>query len=215
MSSSFVTYKKYPTSEQAKYITNLLTKHALANEYIENKASLDSNFSSTILNDFEIKIEQKDFKKADEILLNDSKEYIKTLPEDYYLFSFSNNELIEVIQKKDEWNEIDYLLAINLLKNRGVEITSEDIEKTQKDRLSQLKKPEKSARSWIIVGYIIAMLGGLLGFIIGYVLLTQMKTLPNGERVYEYIESDRKHGKNILYVGIIFFIFNVIYILFF
>ncbi len=147
--------------------------------------------------------------------MNDSKEYIKTLPEDYYLFSFSNNELIEVIQKKDEWNEIDYLLAIKLLKNRGVEITSEDIEKTQKDRLSQLKKPEKSARSWIIAGYIIAMLGGLLGFIIGYVLLTQKKTLPNGERVYEYIESDRKHGKNILYVGIIFFIFNVIYILFF
>lgn len=212
---NFVTYKKYSTSEHAKYVSNLLTKHGIPNEYIENKASLDSNFSSTLLNEFEVKIEQSDFKKSDEILLNDSKEYIKTLPEDYYLFSFSDNELIEIIHKKDEWNELDYLLAISILESRGIEITNNDLEIAKKNRIEKLKKPEKSDSFWIIVGYIFAMLGGLLGFIIGYVLFTQKKTLPNGERVFEYAENDRKHGKYIIYVGLLFFIYYLIYFLFF
>ncbi|NHN26843.1 hypothetical protein FIA58_014250 [Flavobacterium jejuense] len=137
------------------------------------------------------------------------------MPEDYYLFSFSDKELIEIIHKKDEWNELDYLLAISLLENRGIEITEEAIEKAKNKRVSQLRKPEKSDSFWIVIGYVFAMLGGLLGFIIGYVLLTQKKTLPNGERVFEYTASDRKHGKNILYVGTFFFIYYLIYFLFF
>jgi len=56
---------------------------------------------------------------------------------------------------------------------------------------------------WIIVGYFLAVIGGLLGIIIGYLLMSSKKTLPNGVRVYSYNDNDRKHGKVIFIIGII------------
>ncbi|WP_130733634.1 hypothetical protein [Flavobacterium sp. J27] len=211
---SLVSYKKYPTSAQAKEVATLLSKHNILNEYVENKNTLDSNFSSVLLEEYEIKIKPEDFKKADEVLFEDASQVIDSLPEDYYLFSFTNKELIDIVIKKDEWNELDYVLAIHLLKSRGVSVTDESIEKANNQRIAELKKPEKSNSDWIAVGYICALLGGFLGYVIGYILVTQKKTLPNGERVYVYSESDRKHGKNILYLGIFSFVLSLILVLF-
>ncbi|VXC29793.1 conserved hypothetical protein [Flavobacterium sp. 9AF] len=210
---SFVSYKKYPNSLQAKEIASLLSKYNILNEYVENKNSLDSNFSSVLLEEYEIKIKPEDFKKADEILFKQASQLIDSLPDDYYLFSFSNKELIDIVIKKDEWSELDYALAIHLLKSRGVSVTNESIEKANNQRINELKKPEKSNSAWIAVGYICAILGGFLGYVIGYILLTQKKTLPNGERIYVYSESDRKHGKNILYLGTSFFVLSIILVL--
>jgi hypothetical protein len=127
------------------------------------------------------------------------------------LFSFSNEELKEIIEKKDEWNDLDYALSINLLKNRGVEITKEEILEAKNKRVEELRKPDISSSKWIDLGYVFAILGGFLGFVIGYLLLTQKKTLPNGERIFAYSLDDRKHGKRILYVGTFFFMFYIFY----
>ncbi|NJM80645.1 MAG: hypothetical protein HC854_15410 [Flavobacterium sp.] len=208
---NFVTYRKYPDKDTAIYIANLLKNNSIANEFIENKSTLDSNFSSRLIDEFEVKIQKEDFVRADEIVLNDTEEYLKKLPDDYYLFSFANDELMEIIQKKDEWNELDYLLAINILKSRGIDISQEEISQMRNKRIAELKKPEKSSTLWIDAGYCFAILGGLLGFIIGYLLLTQKKTLPNGERVFAYTLADRKHGKRILYIGVFFFLFYIFY----
>lgn len=207
----FVSYRKYPDKESAIYIANLLKKNDIANEFIENKSTLDSNFSSSLLNEFEVKIRKEDFVKADEILIHDSEEYLKTVPKDYYLFSFLNDELMEIIEKKDEWNDLDYTLAINILKSRSVAISQEEIIEARNKRIAALKKPEKSSSKWVDAGYCFAVVGGFLGFVIGYLLLTQKKTLPNGERVFEYSLEDRKHGKRILYVGVFFFLFYIFY----
>ena len=207
----FVTYRKYPNQQSAAYVANLLKKNNIANEFVENKSTLDSSFSSVLLDEFEVKIVQEDFIKADKIIFLDTEEYLKKLPQDYYLFSFSNEELKEIIEKKDEWNDLDYALSINLLKNRGVEITKEEILKAKNKRVEELRKPDISSSKWIDLGYVFAILGGFLGFVIGYLLLTQKKTLPNGERIFAYSLEDRKHGKRILYVGTFFFMFYVFY----
>lgn len=207
----FVTYRKYANKESAIYVVNLLKKNDIANEYIENKSTLDSSFSSVLLNDFEVKIAQEDFIKADEVILLDTENYLKTLPQDYYLFSFSNEELKEIIKKKDEWNDLDYALAVNLLKSRGAEMTKDEILDMHNKRIEELRQPDRSSSKWIDLGYVFAILGGFLGFVIGYLLLTQKKTLPNGERVFANSLEDRKHGKRILYVALFFFMFYVFY----
>jgi hypothetical protein len=207
----FVTFRKYPQLETAKYVVQLLEKNDIANEFIQNKSNLDRNFSSPLLEDFEVKILSKDFELAEKILLEDNKKFIASLPEDYYLYSFSNEELKEVISKKDEWSEIDFLVAIEILNSRGVIISEEEIEVSKKQRLQELKKPEKNPHDWIFAGYVFAFLGGLLGILIGYFLWKQKKTLPDGSRVYEYVASDRIHGKRIFKIGIIVLIIGVLY----
>lgn len=207
---SKVTFKKFSTLEEANYILNLLKKNTIDFEFSENKSSLDSNFSSVLLNEYEIKLDKVDFNKAELIISNDSQEIIKNLPSDYYLFSFSDEELKEIVFKKDEWNELDYNLSLQILKERGIVLSKDEIREIDKKRLDELRKPEKSNEYWIYGGYILCILGGLLGFIIGYVLYSQKKTLPNGQRVYEYVESDRRHGKRMIKLGIVVLVINII-----
>ena len=75
--------------------------------------------------------------------------------------------------------------------------------KQSEQRLEERAQPAENQKQWIIAGYIFACLGGLLGIIIGYYLWTSKKTLPNGQKVPSYTESDRKHGKYIFYIGLI------------
>lgn len=88
---------------------------------------------------------------------------------------------------------------------RGKNIDSDVLASLKKERLQILAKPEEPQKSWITVGYIFSILGGFLGIIIGYLLWTSKKTLPNGERIYSYNENDRKHGKTIFILGLIIF----------
>jgi hypothetical protein len=191
-------------------LSKLLEKNNIYNELVQNKSTLDSSFSSVLLEDFEIKIDKKDFANAEGVILKDSENLIKELPSDYYLFSFENEELIDIIEKKDEWSEMDYTLSIQLLKSRGIYLSIEDLDKSAKKRISELSKPEKNQQIWIIVGYVFAFLGGFLGFIIGYFLWKQKKTLPNGERIFEYDKEDREHGRKILILSILAVFFYII-----
>lgn len=113
----------------------------------------------------------------------------------YYLFSFTNDELYEILIKSDEWNPFDYKLAQKLLINRGEKVDAEMLDSLKKERLKVLAKPEQNQNSWIVAGYLFSFLGGGVGIIIGYSLWSSKKTLPNGERIYSYKSVDRKHGK--------------------
>ena len=84
---------------------------------------------------------------------------------------------MDVIVKADEWSVFDNVLARKILAKRGKPINEGEISTIQEQRLGNLKKPEPSQRAWIIVGYICAMLGGVLGFFIGWHLSTYKRTL--------------------------------------
>lgn len=155
-----VSFRIYSNRNSAIDLSSLLKKNDIFNELIENKSSLDSSFSSSLLDEYEVKIAQNDFVKAEKVLLNDLSGYLESLPKDYYLFSFLNNELLEIIERKDEWSDLDYLLANNLLKSRGVEVSNEFISEVNSKRIFELKKPEVSSKKWISVGYAFALFGG-------------------------------------------------------
>jgi len=121
--------------------------------------------------------------------------------ESYYLFSFTEEELIEVLAKRDEWSELDFVLARRLLRERGYVFPREAIEQLRDQRVEELAKPQNERAAWVVFGYIFSAVGGLPGFIIGWALLMSRKTLPNGESVYSYSENNRKHGRWIMYAG--------------
>ncbi len=51
----------------------------------------------------------------------------------------------------------------------------------------------------------------IIGLFIGWHLMSYKKTLPDGERVYGYNETDRKHAKRIFYIGIVVLVICIIY----
>lgn len=204
MQESYSIFKKFPTLEQANELKKLLNENGIESLLADNIPTVDITFSgNTLQNEFEIRIKQSDFKKAEEILEKNAENLIDQIDKGYYLFEFTDEELYEILLKSDEWNPFDYTLAQKILKQRGKSVDKALLSSLKNERLKNLAKPEENQKPWIIAGYIFSLLGGFLGLIIGYFLWTSKKTLPNGQKVYSYSANDRKHGKYIFYIGLV------------
>lgn len=212
MKEEFVIFQKFNTESQALDFGSLLNENKI--EFLIENISI--NFDPILSNnefgkEYCVKIKQNYFEKVNDILREKTKTEINEIQDDYYLLSFSNQELLEVIEKSDEWNKFDVELAYKLLKEKGNEITAEQINEIKKQRIIELSKPEEGQNIYIIIGYICAILGGFLGIFIGWHLSTFKKTLPNGNRIYAYSENDRKQGNRILILGIVFTVIWILY----
>jgi hypothetical protein len=108
-----------------------------------------------------------------------------------------------VLEKADEWSPFDVSLAQKILTDRGKPVSDAELKSIHNQRIEELKAPEPSQKTWIIIGYVAAFLGGVLGLFIGWHLFNHKKTLPNGEKVYGHTESDRKQGKIIFYISLV------------
>lgn len=204
MNKSFVEFQRFSSKTELEKRIKILAENNI--EYIIEDVSvnLDPVLSSNKLGlEFLLKIEQVNFEKANKILDEFYSFEIDEIENDYYLFSFSDDELLEVIIKSDEWNKFDVQLAQKILRLKGKGLSNLEIDKIRAQRIIELSKPEKKQSIWIFVGYISSILGGLLGIFIGWHLLTFKKTLPNGNRIYNYSNEDRKHGNQILILGIL------------
>lgn len=211
MKEEFITFEKFNNLNSANELGDFFSEQNIEYLLVDNSLSFDPTFAN---NDFGkeycIKIKKHDFVKVNKIVLDKAEKEIEIIEDDYYLLSFSDDELIDVVSKSDEWNKFDVSLAQKLLKERGNEITANKIEEIKKNRIHELSKPEESQNTYIILGYILAFLGGFLAIFIGWHLLTFKKTLPDGNSVYAYSENDRKQGNKIFLIGIIFSILWII-----
>jgi hypothetical protein len=214
MTEEFITFEKFSNKNSADEFVKLIEEEKIEYFLENNSLSFDPTFANNGFGtEYCLKIKKEDFDRVNQILLEKSEKEINEIEKDYYLFTFSDEELIDVISKSDEWNAFDVSLAKKLLKEKGVDISSKRVEEIKEQRILELAKPEKKHLGFLIFGYISALFGGLWAIFIGWHLLTYKKTLPNGNRIYAYSKDDRKHGNRILITGIVFFVLWVIYYL--
>lgn len=211
MEKQFLTYQKFIYKSQATDFVELLKANSIDFLLEDDSMNFDPSFANNKINaEYVIKIKKQDFEKLDAILTKISASPLDTVDVDYYLLNFTNEELINLLIKSDEWSKHDYLLAQEILKSRGQEINDELLATYKKQRIEELSKPEGHQKGTIIAGYILAFFGGLIGVFIGWHLYSHKKTLPNGDRVHGYSINDRKQGKIILILGSFFFLLSII-----
>jgi len=204
MNNPYTTFKKFPDAAEAKHLQQFLIDNGIECLFINNSPQMDGTMLGTdLLKEYEIQLKQSDFERAHELLEQDAKDMVVNLDKDYYLLSFTDEELYEVVLKQEEWSEHDYILARRLLTDRGKTIDDSLIKALRQQRMADLAKPEVNQGAWIGAGYILAVLGGFFGIIIGYVLWSSRKTLPNGQIVHSYTPEDRMHGRIIFLIGIV------------
>lgn len=71
-------------------------------------------------------------------------------------------------------------------------------------------KSEPNEKMWVFAGYIFSMLGGFLGILIGYMLWTSQKTLPDRKTIYTYNKKSRAPGFIIFCIGIFMSAFYIV-----
>jgi len=202
-------YKKYFEAEQAEAMADLLKKHNIDFEISQDRDSLDSlygdNHFKTV---YFVKLEPAFFEAADNLLLAESENEANQDDPDHYLHSFTDDELVEILEKPDEWNALDYQRARKILEVRGKKIDIKVIESFKSKRIKELAKPEEVLPVWIHIGYFLVALGGVVGLFIGWHLYASKKTLPDGRQIYTYKADDRKHGMRIIILGVIMFLIS-------
>jgi hypothetical protein len=209
MQDKYLTYKKFPDAREAKALQQFLIENGIECLFADTSSQIGSAIAGDLNKEYEVQLKPERFEAADKLLEEQAKNMIGSLPEDYYLLSFTDEELYDVVLKHDEWSEFDYVLARKLLTERGRAIDENELKSLRHQRIEVLAKPESRQKGWVIAGYIMALLGGLGGIITGYVLWTSTKTLPNGTVVPMYSEPDRMHGKMIVIFGIIMLPVNI------
>ncbi len=212
MIEEFITFQKFNDQNSASELGDFFKEKNLEYVLEDNSLSFDPTFANNGFGkEFCIKLKQSDFEKGNALLIEKVEGESIEIEKDYYLLSFTDKELFELIAASDEWSQFDVSLAKRLLRERGKEITLDEIEKIKINRIKELSKPEEGQTTYIIIGYITAVLGGFLGIFIGWHLATFKKTLPNGDRIYAYSENDRKQGNRILKISIVFFVIWLLY----
>lgn len=202
MENSFQIFRTFTDKESAIELQKSLSDHKIHSDIGNNIPSADITFvNNTLLHQYEVRISLSDFERAEKLMTTEIS--LDEIDPSHYLFEFNDDELYEILMKLDEWHPQDYKLALQILKKRGKTVDENLLKSLKNLRLNQLAEPENNQRPWIIMGYVFAFCGGLLGLIIGYSLSTSKKNLPNGERVYSYSKSDRKHGRYILGISIL------------
>ena len=210
MEENFVTYRKFIFKDDALDLIEILKENNIDYVLDDNSSRLDSSFGNDDnTKQFVLKIEKENFERVEELEEKSISKSLDNIDKSYYLFESSDEDLIEIVLKKEEWNKFDYLLAQKILKERGKEINQDLIKAINKRRVEDLKTEEASPKWLIFIGYLFSILGGFIGIFIGLYLMNYKKTLPNGETIYGFGKEDRNSGKNVFIcslMGIIFWL---------
>lgn len=199
MEQEFITYKTFYDLETAYELVQVLEENKIPYRIEQLSSSLNP---SLIGNPFElqyiVKLNPDDFEKTNLILQNVENITPENIDKNLPILQFSNEELFEIINKPDEWSNLDIQMAKILLKQRGQNIDDKFIADARNKRIAELSLPKTAPNYLVFAGYLLAILGGLFGILIGIYLFSSNKTLPNGKVVYDFDDESRLKGKRII-----------------
>ncbi len=196
MTNELLTFQKFKDPDIARDIAEKLKQAGILYELDDDAKFFDASFAhDPMQQETRIKIRSSDFLKANQVLDDYYRMQVDQIGADHYLFAFSDTELMEILSKPDEWGRLDFQLAQKILHDRGYTIDNNTLETFREKRINELSKPEQSQILLIITGYISALLGGLFGLVVGWILTHSKRTLPDGSQAYTYNQGDRLHGR--------------------
>jgi hypothetical protein len=212
MAENYFAFQTFYDSKLANEVAETLIKNSIDCVVEDCRNAVDNPIIATNSLDAKIvlKLHPEDFTKANEVLEDFYKSQTNNVDKDYYLFNFSDEQLMDVIAKPDEWGVFNYQLAKKILEDKGKDISSETLETLKQQRLEELSQPKKASKNTIIPGYILAFLLPIIAVFIGGNLLFGKKTLPDGNKILVYRKEDRKQGKIILWISIIHLITSIV-----
>src|SRR5215203_1003981 len=143
MVEPFLIFQSYNDFALAKEVEEILTSNGVPVKFDDTSSPIDPLIIGSPLEaDIRLKIRPQDFEKANLLLQSKYKVQPEGVEKDYYLLDFTDQELLEILQKPDEWGSFDYNLAQKLLRDRNIDIKEEELQRYREQRIKELSKPE-------------------------------------------------------------------------
>lgn len=199
----FLTIKNFGHEAPFLELVELLQAHDIPYQTEIYRERLNPISMITLSPEFIVKVSPDRFIQVDQILLETAADDVHLADTDHYLFDFKDEELFDILASPDEWSAFDYQLARRILRERGLEVDHKLLDLLQKSRLQELAAPKSNQTFNVLTGYVLALLGGIPGFLWGWNMATARKILPDGKRLYVFSSGDRRHGWQIMVLSLL------------
>jgi hypothetical protein len=220
MQDNPIVFKTLTNIEEAEKIGEHLALGGIAYEIESPPQLLDRNFiGEQPMPEHYIKIRPSDFTKANEIVEEFYKNIAVTVGKDYYLYDFSDDQILDVANHKNEWGDLNYYVALEILTKRGISYDKQLTNALEEEAAAIAPHPAKPF--YLVLIYILLAVSFILpypylsiaGLIVGSFLYGASKTLKNGTRIPYYDANSRKNGIIIIAIAvlsIVWFLFRLL-----
>jgi len=202
--SQFAAYEKFFNPEQAEPVLAILKDNGIPYEFTAINNPVDQLISGGApAYQHEVKIATTQFETVNQLLREKIQINLNEVDPDYYLFTFDDKELVDILKDPDEWGRLDYAISRKILETRGITFSAEELDAFWNTKMEKLAQPAKASNLGEFGGYSLSVGFFFIGIVTGLVYWQSTKTLPNGSRYYIYDEETRKLGKNMFYLSLI------------
>ena len=121
----------------------------------------------------------------------------------------TDKELIEIYIHSDQYQQAFVDFALNELKQRNIDLSAYAHIKTREEiKPIQFAGKEIAGDSvYIIIGYVSALLGGILSIIMGYYYSNSRHKIEGSKEYYVYDKNTRELGAGMMIIGCIAVVF--------
>lgn len=209
----FEVYDQFHNQKDAKGLIELLKSNNIPYEVEMPKQLMDTVLGGEAqMPRVFVKVYPNDFQRVNHLVESDMLRLIqegKINLQKHFLNEYTDEELLDVLSKPDEWNFDTTVIAKQLLQLRGVEITDAQIKVLRETRLSEIRKPRKGNIAWLVALLLLSLFGYLflLWWFVGYLanlaicfgmsyyFWMDVTTDPNGGKFYTFDRRTRNWGK--------------------
>ncbi len=207
-------FETFPDRDHASPVLRILDESGIPYSLEENRSGFDPSFANNVVYQaWVLKLPPDRFEEARRELEEALSEQDIHLPPDHYLRDFSVEELLDVLGKADEWSEFDVVMARQMLEAQGIPISDEKVSQMRDTRREELARPSPAGGAMIASAYILALAGGALGIVLGWVLKSSTKTTAFGDKVPSYDEDSRAQGAKVMLIGTVVLVIFLAYAL--
>lgn len=215
------TFRRFDSETEAATFTQFLMANGISATIEKVPPILDRTLVGEAPGaNIEVKVPADRFVAAQQLLRDNVHIDLDDIEPDYYLLSFTDKELLDIVHRPDEWGEYDQALAVALLRERGVAITEEQVEAAEEARIVELANPRPISGTALAGIYSVGLAGFVISLLASYELLhgrtpiaffaglmaasplatgiafmKGRRTLPDGTSAFMFDERARRHGR--------------------
>lgn len=219
--STFETYQTYASVEQAKEVITLLKKARIPYSLEKPILQIDPLITGSIMLPAAVlRIPGTCFTQVNEMLEAKATAEMETGNDDntYYLYEYSDKELLEVVANIDEWHMNDVILAKVILKNRGISLSENEINTLRAKHLTEIRKPKKGKHVWMLITLIACFIAAyLFTFVIlvfslgwGYYYWQDTTVDPEGKKFKTFDQETRNIGIAMMATSVLGFALGIL-----
>ena len=211
-------FKTFDDAEEVKALALWLQDNGILYELERHASGMGAEFFGTAgaKEEFILRLPDSALDVMYEKFEEEAAHEFQYLPEDFYMLTYTDEELFDVIQNPKNWHPRLYYYAVFLLRERDYEITEAQL---REHRISSLESPEQGPKTGLLpllMIYLTLMSVVLapLGFGLCVYMMKAKEVDATGTQSFRFHESSRKTAKWLLMASFILYTLAGLFYLF-